>query len=118
MQRFSIYLVFLTFSTLALATSNKLPEQFQGTWRVDCSDPDDLYVIQIKDEQVNFWETVGDILMVEIVNESNVVVELRLLGEGQEWIASVEFQLNNGKLIQNPYEPTDKIIRNKCKGIS
>ncbi len=118
MQRFLIHLVFLIFSTLALASSDKLPDKFQGTWRINCSDPDDLLVIQITDEQVNFWETAGDILRVEIVDSNNVVVELRLLSEGQEWVSNVEFQLNDGKLIQNPYESADKLIRIKCKGIS
>lgn len=116
MQSFLIHLLFLFSSSLA--TSDKMPHQFQGTWRVDCSDSDDLYVIQITGEQINFWETAGDIVMVNIIDGNNVVVELRLLNEGQEWVSTVEFQLNNGRLIQYPYEPTDKLVRNKCNGIS
>ena len=117
-MRLLIYLASFIFSTLSFANSQKVPDQFQGTWRIDCSDPDDLYVIQITSEQVNFWETVGDILMVEIIDDRNIVLELNLLNEGLEWVADVEFQFKNGKLIQNPYDPTSTIIRSKCLGNS
>lgn len=108
-----LYALILAGQLSVCVGAEALPGQFTGTWRVDCDDPDDLFVLQITHDQFNFWETSGDITHIEIVDENSINVTLALLSEDQQWIATMAYQLIDGRLVQQA-GTRHEVIRNQC----
>lgn len=108
-----MYAFILAGQLTASARAEALPGQFTGTWRVDCDDPDDLFVLQIISNQFRFWETIGDITHIEILSENSINVTLSLFSEDQQWTATMEYQLVNGRLVQQA-GTRHELIRKHC----
>jgi len=107
----------LIFLCTGCATSQSVPFQFIGTWKTDCADQDNLLGIQITENQMLFWETIGDIKKVKSLDNGVYDINLDLFSEGQEWNASMQYKVNGYTLIQLPSDGIEEIVRFRCKNL-
>lgn len=113
-----ILMIFFIFNCLGCKTIETLPAEYEGVWKTDCTNKYDLLGIKITESQVIFWETVGNIKQIELLNNAVYKVDLTLSSEGEQWESSIKYQVNGLSLIQLPSENIDGIIRYKCENIS
>lgn len=116
MHKFILLISFLLIC-VGCNSVDKLPQNFLGTWKVNCSDPDDLFVLNVTPQQFQFWETIGDIEKIKQISPDVYDVHLNLFSEGEEWNASMQYKVVGDKLIQLASGELGEITRFRCSNV-
>ena len=107
----------LIFLSAGCSTFKSVPSPFIGTWKTDCADQDNILGVQITENQMLFWETIGDIKKIKSLGNGVYEINLDLFSEGQEWNASMQYKVNGSTLIQLPSDGIEEITRFRCKNV-
>lgn len=79
------------------ATSVTIPLAFVGEWNDDlnaCGTDNDDSRLRIEPKRVRFYESDGDVRVVEVINSRAIKVTASFAGEGQTWADSTDFVLS------------------------
>lgn len=98
-----------------------IPAAFQGVWDSDEGNcvVTSITRMEIAPQQVNFYESRGDVTRVEIDTPDRIVVSLAMEGEGQQWRMARMFTLDEGGTRMTPSsvdaeEPLAPVSLKKC----
>ncbi|GEM_PF-3153952 len=116
MHKFILLISFLLIG-FGCNSVEKLPQNFLGTWKVNCSDSDDLFVLNVTSQQFQFWETIGDIQKIKQISPGVYDINLNLFSEGQQWNASMQYKVVGDKLIQLASGELNEITRFRCTNV-
>ena len=107
----------------AMQASDTIPAAFQGTWDFiegSCALESDLR-LEISPQQIVFYESLGTVKSVRIIDDQTVDVALAMEGEGETWERSERLTLdtNGSQLIPSAgpgEESYNPLPRKRCTG--
>jgi hypothetical protein len=106
------------YSALAYPQST-IPMQFQGEWNVelnDCGTVRNETRLRIYPDQIRFYESVGRVTGVTIINESEIAITATYTGEGSTWESERTFQLlSDGSSLKDISNPRFSMVRRRCQ---
>lgn len=101
----------------ANAISQTIPARFQGQWVGDRQYCDRLSdtKLRITANRIDFWESVGTVLMVKTEGDSDLAVAAQFTSEGETWTNFLRFRLsNNQQTLTTIYDDNSQFIRQRC----
>lgn len=97
-----------------------IPQQFHGVWDYaegSCNPASDLR-LDIGASRIEFYESVGQVVAVEVESPATIVVEMAMEGEGEKWTSRTRFALSDdgATLTPQPLEPAagEPMPRERC----
>lgn len=96
----------------------EIPPAFRGEWNArlaDCGSGRNDSRLRITARRLRFHESEGPVTRVELPQPSDIVVTVRLAGEGQEHLSTRRLRLSSdGSRLQDVSEGTPGLVRLRC----
>ena len=89
-----------------MASRDTIPASFRGVWDIAngaCNPASDLRM-DIRDDEIEFYESMGNVTSVEVENPDAIVVSLAMSGEGESWDVTSRYVLSEGGAVLTPFE--------------
>ncbi|UVI39298.1 hypothetical protein [Qipengyuania spongiae] len=89
-----------------VASRDTIPASFRGVWDIadgTCNPASDLRM-DIRDDEIEFYESLGKVMSVEVENPDTIVVSLAMSGEGETWNVASRYVLSEGGAVLTPFE--------------
>jgi len=96
----------------------EVPAAFRGEWNArlaDCGSGRNDSRLRIMAQRLRFYESEGPVTRVEVPQPSDIVVTVRLAGEGQEHLSTRRLRLSaDGSQLQDVSEGAPGLVRLRC----
>lgn len=96
----------------------EIPAAFRGEWNArlaDCGSGRNDSRLRIMAQRLRFYESEGPVTRVEVPQPSEIVVTVRLAGEGQEHLSTRRLRLSaDGSQLQDVSEGAPGLVRLRC----
>lgn len=89
-----------------MASRDAIPASFRGVWDIadgTCNPASDLRM-DIRDDEIEFYESLGKVTSVEVESPDAIVVSLAMSGEGENWEVTSRYVLSEGGEVLTPFE--------------
>ena len=89
-----------------MASRDTIPTSFRGIWDIaggTCNPASDLRM-DIRDGEIEFYESMGKVTSIEVENPDTIVVSLAMSGEGETWDVTSRYVLSDGGAVLTPFE--------------
>ena len=102
---------------IVTAQSRTIPMAFRGVWDAPGSgcDPASQMRLEVTDDRLVFYESVGTVTAVEQVATNTVTLQLDMTGEGESWSSSETLRLtDDGAQLTMERAAGEAVVRAPC----
>ena len=108
----------LTAAPDSAAQDSTIPDRFRGQWAgrpAECGRPAESF-LRITADSVDYYESRGQVLAVDVMKEREIEVLVEFSGEGQVWRQNRRFQLSEDGQSLTDLTMEGHVVRVRCKG--
>lgn len=98
-------LFFFCFTVSASDNKNEIPAEYFGVWDANLKSCEVRFSdlrITIGKDTIEYIESTGQVVKLEVADGNKIEIELAMTGEGEEWVRRISFNLleNETKLVE------------------
>ena len=97
-------------------TDTIVPEQYRGEWAgrpAQCGRPSESF-LRITADSIDFYESRGRVLAVDVIKERVIEVLIESAGEGQRWRQNRQFMLSEDGASLTDLTTQGHVVRVRC----